>query len=43
MRDAVAALGNSPEDFAVLIDETRAQHKISVWAMGNILEDLARP
>ena len=43
VRDAVATLGNPPEDFAVLIDETHARHKISGWAMGMILEDLARP
>lgn len=41
VRDVVARLG--PGRFAVLIDETHADHKISDFAIEAILEDLALP
>lgn len=41
VRDTVKRLGGGT--FAVLIDETHADHKVSAFARSHILEDLARP
>ncbi len=41
VRDAAAAIGGG--SFAVLIDETHADHKISDFALDHLIEDMARP
>lgn len=41
VRDAAAAIGGG--SFAVLIDETHADHKISDFALDHMIEDMAQP
>ena len=41
VKDAAAAIGGG--SFAVLIDETHADHKISDFALDHLLADMARP
>ncbi len=42
VKEALSSLGETPDSFTVLIDETHARHKISAFGMKAILADMER-